>query len=379
MRKLTVVTSLLLIVVSAVTVSCQSDEKDSKKNNGGEFTPTFVQIQTPKGFGQPMPIPPDNPTSKEGVELGRHLFYEKKLSRDNTISCGCCHRQEAAFTDPGRRFSLGVDGRVGIINAMAIVNMIWQEHFFWDGRSHSLEHQAFFPIIDELEMDNTWEDVEQKLAATDLYPPMFKAAFGDEEVTQERITKAIAQFERTLISANSKYDKAKLRNPPEASFTTLEEEGFILFEESERGDCFHCHGGSFTGQTFAAYGALQFSNNGLDPLSEMADGRYAITGDPDDRGKFKIPTLRNVALTGPYMHDGRFNTLREVIEHYNTGGVNSPTIDVNMKHVGVGLNLSEREKNAIEAFLETLTDPDFVTNPDFSDPFENDPDYIPCP
>jgi cytochrome c peroxidase len=372
--------TLTLVLFLVGFAACQSDEKDEKNGNGGsDFNPKYVQVETPTGFGQPMPIPPDNPTTEEGIELGRHLFYEKKLSRDNTISCGCCHQQDAAFTDPGRRFSLGVEGRVGIINTMAIINMLWQEHFFWDGRSHSLEHQAFFPIIDELEMDNTWQDVEQKLEATDLYPPMFKAAFGDETITQERITKAIAQFERTLISANSKYDKVKLRNSPTESFTPLEEEGFILFEQSERGDCFHCHGGSFTGQTFAAYGALQFSNNGLDNLADMAEGRYAVTGDPDDMGKFKIPTMRNIALTGPYMHDGRFNTLREVIEHYNEGGKMSPTIDVNMKHVGVGLNLSEREKNALEAFLETLTDADFVTNPDFSDPFINDPDYIPCP
>ncbi len=373
--------TLVVTLIFVGFVACQSDEKEEKNGNGGadEFNPKYVQIETPKGFGQPMPIPPDNPTTEEGIELGRHLFYEKKLSRDNTISCGCCHRQEAAFTDPGRRFSIGVDGREGIINSMAIINMLWQEHFFWDGRSHSLEHQAFFPIIDELEMDNTWEDVEQKLAATDLYPPMFEAAFGDKTITQDRITKAIAQFERTLISANSKYDRVKLRSNPTESFTPLEEEGFILFELSERGDCFHCHGATFTGETFAAYGSLQFSNNGLDRLADMAEGRYAVTGDPDDMGKFKIPTMRNVALTGPYMHDGRFNTLREVIEHYNEGGKMSPTIDVNMKHVNIGLNLSEREKNALEAFLETLTDAEFVTNPDFSDPFINDPDYIPCP
>ncbi|MCC5918212.1 MAG: cytochrome-c peroxidase [Cryomorphaceae bacterium] len=360
-------------------IGCGKDDDEKKKGNGKKHEPTFIQIESPQGFGRMVAIPPDNPTTAEGVELGRHLFYEKKLSRDNTISCGCCHKQEGAFSDPGVQFSVGVDGKTGDMNSMAIINMMWQDFFFWDGRSHSLEHQAFFPVIDENEMDETWERVEDKLSATSLYPPMFKDAFGDDEITQERITKAIAQFERTLISGNSKYDKAKLRNPKQATFTDLEENGFFLFEESERGDCFHCHGADFSGHTFAAYGAFQFSNNGLDLYADMNPGRYAVTGDPMDYGKFKVPTLRNVAVTFPYMHDGRFNTLREVIEHYNEGGKPSATIDPNMKHVGVGLNLTQYEKESLEAFLETLTDPDFITNPDFSDPFINDPDYVPCP
>jgi cytochrome c peroxidase len=367
------------IIISAVVfiIACQRDQKETNKPD--EFNPTYVNLAIPEGFARPMPILSDNPTTEEGVELGRHLFYDKRLSRDNTISCACCHKQEAAFADPGRQFSLGVDGQLSLFNSMAIINMIWQTHFFWDGRSHSLEHQAFFPVVDPLEMDNTWPNVVQKLESVDIYPPMFKAAFGDEAITQDRMTKALAQFQRTLISGNSKYDKAKVQSPPTVSFTPLEEHGFFLFELSEKGDCFHCHGASFTGQTFAAFGNFQFANNGLDGPGNMSPGRYSVTGDPLDFGKFKIPTLRNVALTGPYMHDGRFSTLREVIEHYNMGGINSATVDPNMKHVGTGLNLSEYDKQALEAFLETLTDPDFVTNPAFGDPFENDPNFIPCP
>lgn len=375
MRKLSILSVIVLSIV--LVVSCQKDQKETINENG--HNPTFVSIDIPEGFARPMPIPADNPTTEEGIELGRHLFYDKRLSRDNTISCACCHKQEAAFADPGRQFSIGVDGQLSLLNSMAIINMIWQTHFFWDGRSHSLEHQAFFPVVDPLEMDNTWPNVEQKLETVDIYPPMFKAAFGDENITQDRITKALAQFQRTLISANSKYDRAKVHNPPTATFSPLEEHGFFLFELSEMGDCFHCHGASFTGQTFAAFGAFQFANNGLDGPGDLKPGRGGVTGDPLDFGKFKIPTLRNVALTGPYMHDGRFSTLREVIDHYNMGGVMSATIDPNMKHVGVGLNLTEYDKQALEAFLETLTDPDFVTNPAFSDPFENDPNFIPCP
>lgn len=366
-------------IVGAILLgnACQRDNSETTDKN--DHNPTFIQLETPPHFSNPMPIPVDNPTTEEGVELGRFLFYDKRLSRDNTISCACCHKQEGAFADPGRQFSLGVDGQESLLNSMAIINMIWQSHFFWNGRSHSLEHQAFFPVVDPLEMDNTWDDVVQKISAVDFYPAMFKAAYGDENVTQDRIIKAISQFQRTLISSNSKYDKAKLRTPPQATFTPLEEHGFFLFELSEKGDCFHCHGATFSGQTFAAFGAVQFSNNGIDGPGEMNPGRYEVTGDPSDFGKFKIPTLRNVALTGPYMHDGRFATLREVIEHYNSGGKMSATIDVNMKHVGVGLNLTEYDKQALEAFLETLTDADFVTNPAFSDPFVNDPNFIPCP
>ena len=253
--------------------------------------PTYISIDVPAGISQPLPIPPDNPLSEEGVELGRYLFYEKKLSRDNTISCGCCHKQEAAFADPGRQFSTGIDGREGKFQAMAIINRMWQETFFWDGRSHSLEHQAFFPVIDPDEMGEDWDDVAQKLQASPRYPAMFEAAFGDETVSQERIVKAIAQFQRTLVSGNSKFDKV---HRGEGSFSQLEAHGLDLFN-SEKGDCQHCHS-ALTG-IFGGYGAIQFSNNGLDEPATMKEGRYAVTGNPEDFGKFKIPPLRNITCT----------------------------------------------------------------------------------
>lgn len=344
-----------------VVASCSKDSKDDVVT----YAPTPYQLKIPRGFLPPL-LNPDNPLTVEGVELGRHLFYEKKLSRDNTMSCASCHKQEFAFSDAPNRFSKGVDGLSGNFNAMHIVNMAWLQHFFWDGRSPSLEEQSFHPVVDPLELNTTWESVLEKLRQTPKYPPMFKKAFGTEEITVERVTKAIAQFERTLISGNSKFDQWQRG---EAQLTELELFGFTLFE-TERGDCFHCHGSTTTGNLFGAFGQLVFTNNGLEPDATMPPGRMNVTGNPADRGKFKIPSLRNVAVTFPYFHDGRFQNLQEVIEFYNMGGHPSNTIDPNMKAAGVGRNWTQYEKSALLAFLNTLTDVEFLTNPAFSDPNE---------
>lgn len=352
--------STALLCLFAAAISCSKDHNDSPDI----YTPTPYPLQIPPGFPQPL-LNPDNPLTVEGVTLGRHLFYEKKLSRDNTMSCASCHKQEFSFSDTPNRLSKGVDGLEGNFNAMHIVNMAWLENFFWDGRSPSLEDQAFHPVVDPLEMNTTWESVLKKLRETPIYPPMFKKAFGSEEITIERVTKAIAAFERVLISGNSKFDKWRRG---EATLTELELFGFTMFE-TERGDCFHCHGSTTTGNMFGAFGQLIFTNNGLEPDATMPPGRMAVTGNPSDRGKFKIPSLRNVAVTFPYFHDGRFQSLQEVIEFYNMGGHPSSTIDPNMKAAGVGRNWSQYEKSALLAFLNTLTDVEFLTDPRFSDPF----------
>lgn len=354
------VLGVLTLLVSILSISCR------KENNKSDiYTPTPYKLQVPPGFPPPI-LNPNNPLTVEGVELGRHLFYEKKLSRDNSMSCASCHKQEFAFSDAPNKLSKGVDGLAGTFNAMHIVNMAWLENFFWNGRSPSLEDQAFHPIVDPLEMNTTWEAVLKKLREDPKYPPMFKKAFGTEEITVERVTKAIAQFERTLISGNSKYDKWRRG---ETTLTELELFGFTMFE-TERGDCFHCHGSTTTGNMFGAFGQLIFTNNGVEPEATMPLGRMAVTGNPADRGKFKIPSLRNVAVTFPYFHDGRFQSLQEVIEFYNMGGHPSSTIDPNMKAAGVGRNWTQYEKSALLAFLNTLTDVDFLTDPRFSDPNE---------
>ena len=348
---------LLMLVATLGLQGCQPD--------GNEVPPpaaTAYPWQTPRGFVQPT-FPPDNPMTIEGVMLGRRLFYDKRLSDDNTQSCASCHLQDAGFSDP-ERFSTGIDGIQGSRNAMALVNLAWQDFLFWDGRENSLESQAIQPVIDPIEMHTTWPEVEAKLRADPLYPALFKKAFGSDQISQDRITKALAQFERSLVSANSKFDRW-FRG--EETFTAQELEGYTLFN-SERGDCFHCHGDLNTGLTFGAFGNVQFSNNGLDSTLVPGSGYERVTGNPADRAKFKIPTLRNVEYTAPFMHDGRFATLRQVIEHYNFGGHPSATLDPNMKAAGIGRNWSLEEKDALLAFMLTLSDPVFLTDTSFADP-----------
>lgn len=329
------------------------------------YNPTPYNINKPQSFPE-MIIPADNPMTVEGVALGRKLFYEKKLSADNTQACASCHAQSFSFTDNGLRFSVGIDEIQGNRNAMAILNSGWSTSFFWDGRAASLEAQALGPVPNPIEMHQHWTDAVAKLEADTAYPELFVKAFGVCSIDSLHVVMAIAQFERTMISGNSKFDKVGRH---EESFTASELNGFILFsrdknnQTGEHGaDCFHCHGSS--GGLFTDH---LFHNNGID--SVFADvGREAITGNEFDRGKFKTPTLRNVELTAPYMHDGRFATLEDVIEHYNMGGHPSATLDPLMKNVGVGLELTAEEKTDMVNFLKTLTDWDYINNPEFAEP-----------
>lgn len=329
--------------------------------------PTPMKLDYPKSFGNRISIPADNPTTVEGVYLGRKLFYEKKLSANNTLSCASCHEQAKAFTD-GKTVSIGVDGKTTGRNAMALVNLLWNRKFFWDGRVEGLEAQAVFPITNPHEMGQSLAESVRKLKADTVYFGLFRKAFGDTNISSDRIVKAIAQFERTLISANSPYDRY-LQN--EYRPNALEIEGMALFANMPRpdknirgADCAHCHGGVKT------YMEL-FHNNGLDRIS--ADkGRQEVTGMQTDHGRFKIPTLRNIALTAPYMHDGRFATLEQVLDHYSehlqTANLSSFLKDVSNKKGAVGLQLSAHEKKAVIAFLNMLTDSSFIYNPAFSDP-----------
>lgn len=320
-------------------------------------------------FFPPMDIPADNPLTVEGIQLGRYLFWEKKLSGNDEMSCGTCHLPEHGFSDP-RQYSVGINGDVGTRQAMPLINMGWSTSFFWDGREPTLEAQIADPIINPLEMDENWDRAIEQIDADPMYDALFYRAFGSTEVTKEKISKAIASFMRTMVSANSKFDKQRIG---QYQFTPQELNGFNLFLTeggnpddvpggSFGADCFHCHG----------FGSMQmtdylFHNNGLD--ASFTDlGRGAVSGSAFDNGKFKTPTLRNVELTGPYMHDGRFNTLEEVIGHYNSGGVPSATIDPFMKFTTGGLQLSEQSKSDLIAFLKCLTDTSFIHNPAFSDP-----------
>ncbi len=304
----------------------------------------------------PPALPPDNPLLEERVALGRRLFHEAALSRDGSLSCATCHQTETALSDP-RRFSPGVENRLGNRNGMPLFNLAWKNEFFWDGRAAGLRRQVLEPIQDHREMDETLENVAAKLTAKPDYPPAFEHAFGSPEITVEKLALALENFLLTLVSHDSKFDRA-MRG--ETALTELEQRGFDLFmtEREPRlgslgGDCFHCHGGPlFTDH--------QFRNNGL-AIDESDLGRFLATKISIDRGAFATPSLRNVALTAPYMHDGRFQTLEEVLDHYSEGVQRTDTLDPNLaKHPDGGLHLDAGEKAALIAFLKTLTDDRFA-------------------
>ena len=339
-----------LLIIFALANSCRKDDDFV-------YDTTPYNLITPPGF-PPMDIPDDNPLTIKGVELGRKLFYEPLLSGDGSQSCGSCHAQEFGFTDLGKQFSTGIDGLPGNRNTMAIINMGWHSKLFWDGRAESMEEQALEPVINPIEMHNTWPNAVEALQNHPDYPRWFGEAFNTVIVDSFLIAKAIAQFERTMISGNSKYDRVLYKG----EFLTDEEERGADIFFTERGDCFHCHGGIFLTNHI-------FHNNGLD--AEFADlGLYEVTGDPNHKGLFKAPTLRNIEVTAPYMHDGRFETLEEVIDHYSEGLVWSPTIDPLMKNVHQGgVQLTDQEKSDLLAFLKTFTDKEFLDNPAFSNPF----------
>jgi cytochrome c peroxidase len=347
----------LLVIAVIVFKSCKKDEDILP------YEPTPYELNIPQGLPQ-MPIPASNPLTVEGVELGRRLFYDERLSGDNTMSCAECHAPSMNFSDSAR-FSTGITGQQGNRNSMPLINLGWQNFFFWDGRVNTLEQQVLHPVINPIEMNDRWPDVIAELKVDFYYPEMFRKAFGDRGIDSVRVSKALAQFLRTMISGNSKYDRYRRGIEP---LNADELAGRDLFNKDKDelnsipgGDCFHCHGEPmFTDN--------QFHNNGLDGIF-MDLGRGGFTGNPNENGKFKSPTLRNIALTAPYMHDGRFATLEEAVNHYSSGLVNSLTIDPLMKFVDDGgVALTTTEKNQIIAFLNALTDTDFATNPAFQDP-----------
>lgn len=326
-------------------------------------------LDYPAYFGNRIYIAADNPTTKTGVQLGRMLFYEKALSADGSISCGSCHKQELAFTD-GRKLSAGIDGTPTKRNAMALVNLLWVNEFFWDGRAKGLEEQAKVPLTDPHEMGQPLDVSVRKLMEMEMYPPLFRAAFGSDSINGERITKALAQFERTLISANSPYDRYLDGNysPSESAAR-----GMALFFGNPQPDrqlrgaaCGHCHSGP---KTFSQV----YHNTGLDSVLRDA-GRADFTNRGADSGRFRVATLRNIALTAPYMHDGRFQTLDEVLDHYSDHIVDLPELSPFLQgrsneQGAVGLKLTSREKEDIVAFLHLLTDSTFIQDSRFSNPF----------
>ena len=341
------------LIIVLILIGCDKENPNAISLTIG----TSLNLIYPSNFPTPA-MPPWNPLTEEGVNLGRHLFYDPILSSDNTVSCASCHKQEYSFGD-NTPYSFGVNQAIGERNTPVIVNSAFQVEFDWDGKSNSLEDQAIRPIFNDIELhNNNWSEVLYRLQTSELYPDLFYAAFGTSNIDSSHVLMALSQFERTLISSNSRFDKWL---NGEVAFTNAELNGFDIYN-TERGDCFHCHPiGLFTNNTF--------HNNGLDPAPFLDLGRYNVTQNTLDEGAFKSPSLRNIEFSAPYMHDGRFSTLDEVIDHYDFGGHDSPTVDPLMKYIGIGLLLSPAEKEHLKAFLLTLSDQSFMNNPNFSNPF----------
>jgi cytochrome c peroxidase len=358
----------IYVFILTWTWSCQPDEPPVTKEYPEPTPYTWIG----KPFFPPPILPANNPLTLQGIELGRHLFYEKKLSGDNTQSCGSCHRLNYAFSDSLLRYSKGIDGIEGNRNSMALFNLTWHTRFFWDGRTPSLRDQVLLPIQDPIEMHQTLPEAVRKISETPQYKPLFGAAFRSEEVTSDRIARALEQFLLTVVSGDSRFDRFR-QNPVAHPLTASEQRGLDLFMREysapstgrPRGaDCFHCHGGHL-------FRVDAFFDNGLD--EQPATGYEAVTGFPSDRGKFKATSLRNIALTAPYMHDGRFSTLEEVLDHYSHQINNSANLDPNLRvayQTEGGLNLSTQDKQDIIAFLHTLTDSSFISNPTYQPPLD---------
>ncbi len=331
-------------------------------------------FERPANFPEPVYLIESNPVTKEGVELGKTLFYDGILSRDSTIACGECHRQYYGFTHHLHDLSHGINGRTGLRNALPLQNLAWLRRFQWDGSIEKLEDQPVFPIEHPDEMDDTMENVVKKLRTSKLYPALFKAAYGTEEITTQNTLKALTQFMLTLVSAQSKYDQS-VRKENGVTLTADELAGMQLFQSK---GCKSCHSGElFTDQSFRNNGLAPFERSkvvyvdGKPTIQVVVDeGRFRVTGQPSDRFKFVVPSLRNIAATLPYMHDGRFKTLKDVLDFYSRGMQDSPTLDPVFRQADgtLGIPLSEEEKSKLIAFLNALTDNEFLKDPRFAEP-----------
>lgn len=346
MKKTALFSVSLVLFLTASVISCgQRDDVNPE-----------IEVKVPPHFPPMVYDLSKNPVTQAGFELGKALFYEGQLSRDGMVSCGFCHQQSAGFTHHGHDLSHGVDDRLGRRNALPIQNLAFYHDFMWDGGIHDLDLQPLAPIENPVEMDESMPNVLEKLRKNPKYPRMFERAFGTPEITGERLLKALSQFMVVMVSANSRYDKY-LRG--EEQLTRDELRGMQLFKEK---GCESCHsGGLFTDQSYR--------NNGLSLEFNQDLGRYEITLNEEDKYKFRVPSLRNVEVTRPYMHDGRFRNLQMVLDHYSEGMENIPTLDPIFRRPDgkLGIPMTAEEKRLIIAFLRTLTDDEFLTDKRFSE------------
>ena len=321
------------------------------KNDGyGPYKPTPLKFEVPKGWPKPSNnIFTNNKLTEEGFQLGRKLFHDGNLSKDGNISCSSCHQQFAAFSTFDHDLSHGVNNTFSTRNAPALFNLAWMKELHWDGGINHIEVQPLSPITAANEMGESIDSIIIKLKKDLAYPPMFKAAFGDPAITSKRLLKALAQFTGSLVSANSKYDKV-LRG--ESKFTLYEQRGYNIYKSK----CAACH-------TEPLFTDNSYRNNGLKSGNTSDVGRYQVTQDIKDSFKFKVPSLRNIQVSFPYMHDGRIFSVPQVIEHYTNGiDISKHTLDPLLKNRIV---ISRQEKTDLTYFLYTLTDSAFLKNPRF--------------
>lgn len=343
------------IAVVAAVATLYGCSKDPKVEEPIDPSLANIVFSIPTGWPSPAYNFDANPLTVNGFKLGRKLFFDKKLSRDNTISCGTCHQPFAAFSQIDHDISHGVEDRLGNRNSPSLFNLNWHTSFFWDGGVNHIEVQPLSPITNPVEMDESMENILAKLEADAGYKAMFKDAFGDDKITTQRIFKSMAQFMGMLVSANAKYDKY-MRG--ETTLTASETSGLTIFKSK----CASCH-------TEPLFTDFSFRNNGLALVpnadGQIDSGRGRIPPfDAANMYKFKVPSLRNLKYTGPYMHDGRFTSLNQVLEHYNTGVNSTPNLDPALSS---GISLTDAEKADLLQFLNTLNDEEFVKDVRFKE------------
>ncbi len=344
---------LSLVLLGLVTLFACSNSTET-----ANYVPIPLQLELPTNFPEIAYNLDNNPITDAGFELGKRLFYEGKLSSNGAIACAFCHEQAFAFTHHGHNLSHGVNGGIGLRNAQPIQNLAYQTSFMWDGAASHLDLQPILPITSELEMGETLSNVIVKLQQDSYYQAQFAKAFDGGEVNTENMLKALSQFMLMMISSNSKYDKY-VRQEDNVTLTALELDGLNTFQNK----CSSCHASDlFTDQTFR--------NNGLPINPQLNDkGRFNILENPNDLYKFKVPSLRNVEVSYPYMHDGRFSTLEVVLDFYDSGIVDNGNVDPSLQKADgtYGISLSAYEKESVIAFLKTLTDNQFLEDERFAE------------
>jgi cytochrome c peroxidase len=346
-RNLLYLSAFFITICSCILFSSFSPDKygtDPEKND-------TIKFVTPKGWPKPAYDFAKNPVTKKGFELGRKLFYDPLLSKDSTISCASCHLMYTNFTHVDHALSHGIFGKKGTRNTLSIINAAWSKNFMWDGGINNIEVQPLAPIENPVEMDSKLETIILKLNRSKSYKEKFRRAFGSDSITGQRVLKALAQYMVLIQSSNSKYDKV-MRKEPGVAFNEYEAKGLQLF----RKHCASCH-------TEPLFTNNSFENNGLRPDSLLRDGgRSKITRVKTDSLKFRVPSLRNIEVSYPYMHDGRFRNLQMVLFHYSNDIQHTPNLSPKLAK---GVNLTEQDKNNIIAFLKTLTDEEFLKDARF--------------